>query len=88
MIVRIRHCIADGFILISVTMALVDGGLPPPAKPGKGETATSEDWLNGVLRDTLRKSFADTTVRALGAVGEGAARSLGMLAVRKTCRAG
>jgi diacylglycerol O-acyltransferase len=75
MIVRIHHCIADGIALISVTMSLVDGGLPPPERRKKGEPATSEDWI----ADTLLKPFTDITVRALGAVGEGAARSLGML---------
>ena len=29
LLVRIHHCIADGIALISVTMSLVDGGLPP-----------------------------------------------------------
>ncbi|UUZ66941.1 hypothetical protein LP414_19710 [Polaromonas sp. P1(28)-13] len=32
-----------------------------------------------MFRDTLLKPFTDITVKALGAVGEGAARSLGML---------
>ena len=94
LIVRIHHCIADGIALISVTMALVDGGTPPPARRKKdadGADAASlssepsahaapgvqgaEDWIT----DTLLKPFTDITVKALGAVGEGAARSLGML---------
>ncbi|MEO6016878.1 MAG: wax ester/triacylglycerol synthase family O-acyltransferase, partial [Polaromonas sp.] len=78
MIVRIHHCIADGIALISVTMSLVDGGAPPPErhkKPADGGSSSAEDWI----ADTLLKPFTDITVKALGAVGEGAARSLGML---------
>ncbi|MFC6283146.1 MULTISPECIES: wax ester/triacylglycerol synthase family O-acyltransferase [Polaromonas] len=76
MIVRIHHCIADGIALISVTMSLVDGGAPPPERRKKNAAATgAEDWI----ADTLLKPFTDITVKALGAVGEGAARSLGML---------
>jgi diacylglycerol O-acyltransferase / wax synthase len=76
LIVRIHHCIADGIALISVTMSLVDGGSAPPERRKK-EAAVSgpEDWI----ADTLLKPFTDLTVKALGAVGEGAARSLGML---------
>jgi diacylglycerol O-acyltransferase / wax synthase len=75
MIVRIHHCIADGIALISVTMSLVDGGAAPPERPAKSATHGAEDWI----ADTLLKPFTDITVKALGAVGEGAARSLGML---------
>ena len=75
MIVRIHHCIADGIALISVTMSLVDGGAPPPERRKKEPAAGAEDWIT----DTLLKPFTDITVKALGAVGEGAARSLGML---------
>jgi WS/DGAT/MGAT family acyltransferase len=74
MIVRIHHCIADGIALISVTMSLVDGGLPPPERSRK-QASGAEDWI----ADTLIKPFTDMTVKALGAAGEGAARSLGML---------
>jgi diacylglycerol O-acyltransferase len=76
MIVRIHHCIADGIALISVTMSLVDGGAAPPERRKKAAAAAGpEDWI----ADTLLKPFTDITVKALGAVGEGAARSLGML---------
>ena len=80
MIVRIHHCIADGIALISVTMSLVDGGVAPPepvAKNanGKSPAHSAEDWI----AETLLKPFTDITVKALGAVGEGAARSLGLL---------
>jgi WS/DGAT/MGAT family acyltransferase len=80
MIVRIHHCIADGIALISVTMSLVDGGVAPPgreARTASGQSAahSAEDWI----ADTLLKPFTDITVKALGVMGEGAARSLGML---------
>src|SRR3982750_3552971 len=75
MIVRIHHCIADGIALISVTMSMVDGGAPPPERRKKAAAAGAEDWIT----DTLLKPFTDITIKALGAVGEGAARSLGML---------
>ena len=83
LIVRIHHCIADGIALISVTMSLVDGGAPPPEQHKKDTADTAkggaEDWLTEMFRDTLLKPFTDLTVKALGAVGAGAARSLGML---------
>jgi len=75
LLVRIHHCIADGIALISVTMALVDGGAPPPERKRKPSPAGAEHWI----ADTLIKPFTDMTVKALGAAGEGAARSLGLL---------
>lgn len=75
MIVRIHHCIADGIALISVTMSLVDGGTAPSERRHRAAPAGAEDWI----ADTLIKPFADLTARALGAAGQGAARSLGML---------
>ena len=84
MIVRIHHCIADGIALISVTMSLVDGGVAPPVPVAKSANSKSaaknavesaEDWIT----DTLLKPFTDISVKALGAVGDGAARSLGLL---------
>ena len=75
MVVRIHHCIADGIALIQVTMSLVDGGAPPPERQKKQAASSAEHWIT----DTLLKPFTDLTVKALGAVGEGASRSLGML---------
>jgi diacylglycerol O-acyltransferase / wax synthase len=76
MMVRIHHCIADGIALISVTTSLVDGGLPPPERKRKEVPTGPEDWLT----HSFLKPFTDLTVKALGAAGEGAARSLQMLA--------
>jgi WS/DGAT/MGAT family acyltransferase len=75
LIVRIHHCIADGIALISVTMSLVDGGLPPPERKRRDKGAGAEDWI----ADTLIKPLTDLTVRALGAAGEGAAKSFSLL---------
>jgi WS/DGAT/MGAT family acyltransferase len=75
MIVRIHHCIADGIALISVTMSLVDGGAPPPPRQRKDKAAGAEDWI----AESLIKPLTDLTVKALGAAGDGAAKSLGLL---------
>ena len=79
MMVRIHHCIADGIALISVTQSLVDGGSPPPERPHrephKEGLEGAEDWI----ADALLKPFTNMTVKALGAAGEGAVRSLGLL---------
>ena len=75
MLVRIHHCIADGIALISVTMSLVDGGAPPPERKRSQAASGAQDWI----ADTLIKPFTDMTVKALGAAGEGAVKSLGML---------
>lgn len=80
MVVRIHHCIADGIALISVTMSLVDGGAPPPERRKKPAPGGAEDWI----AETLLKPFTDLTVKALGAVGEGASRSMGMLNMMDT----
>jgi diacylglycerol O-acyltransferase / wax synthase len=75
MIVRIHHCIADGIALISVTTSLVDGGAPPPERKSKPSVNGAEDWI----ADTLLKPFTDLSVKALGAAGEGVAKSLHLL---------
>ena len=79
MMVRIHHCIADGIALISVTQSLVDGGSPPPERPHPGHhkegIEAAEEWI----ADSLVKPFTNMTVKALGAAGEGAVRSLGLL---------
>jgi diacylglycerol O-acyltransferase / wax synthase len=73
LIVRIHHCIADGIALISVTMSLVDGGIDPPERKRRQHSQDSaEDWI----AQTLVKPFTGLAVKALGAAGEGAARSL------------
>lgn len=75
MIVRIHHCIADGIALIAVTMSLVDGGPAPPERKKNPDSGGAEGWIT----DTLLKPFTDLTVKALGAAGDGAARTLNLL---------
>jgi diacylglycerol O-acyltransferase / wax synthase len=76
MMVRIHHCIADGMALISVTTSLVDGGAPPPERKRNEPTGGAEDWVT----QHLVKPFTDLTIKALGAAGDGAARSMQILA--------
>lgn len=79
LMVRIHHCIADGIALISVTQSLVDGGAPPPIREPRDVhsegLAGAEEWL----ADAILKPLTNMTVKALGAAGEGAVRSLGLL---------
>ncbi len=75
LIARIHHCIADGIALISVMMAMVDGGSAPPSKRKKTGAASTEDWI----ADTLIKPLAGLTVKALDATGNNVAKSLALL---------
>jgi WS/DGAT/MGAT family acyltransferase len=75
LIARIHHCIADGIALISVMNSLVDGGAPPPERKRKGAAEGPEDWL----AETVLKPFTQLTVKALGAAGDSAAKSLHLL---------
>ncbi len=79
LMVRIHHCIADGIALISVTQSLVDGGAPPPQRTAREARREglegAEDWIAHALLKPLTKM----TVKALGAAGEGATRSMGLL---------
>ncbi len=79
LMVRIHHCIADGIALIAVTQSLMDGGAPPPEPhhhpPHHDGVAGAEEWL----ADSVLKPFTNMTVKALTAVGEGVAQSLGLL---------
>ena len=79
MMVRIHHCIADGIALISVTQSLVDGGAAPPARkaspPKREGLEGAKDWVEHSVIDPLTKM----AVKALGAAGEGAARSFDIL---------
>ena len=75
LMVRIHHCIADGIALISVTMSLVDGGAEPPQRKRRPAPEGAEDWI----ADSLIKPLTHMAVKALGAAGDGAAKSLGLL---------
>ncbi len=78
LMVRIHHCIADGIALISVTQSLVDGGSPPPqrrSKPAQDDSGSAEEWLT----ETLLKPLTHMAVKALGAAGDGAVKSMALL---------
>ena len=78
MIVRIHHCIADGIALIGVTMSLVDGGAPPARTGATAHDAVPQDAQAGWSTRCSSPS-PHLTVKALDALGDGAARSLGRL---------
>lgn len=75
MMVRIHHCIADGIALISVTTSLVDGGAAPPERKQREASTGAEDWIT----HSFIKPFTDLTIKALGAAGDGAAKSMQLL---------
>ena len=79
LMVRIHHCIADGIALIAVTQSLVDGGAPPPQRRTRAPRAEGLEGAEEWIADALLKPFTNMTVKALGAAGEGAARSMGLL---------
>jgi hypothetical protein len=83
MMVRIHHCIADGIALISVTQSLVDGGVPPPQRAPREARADGLEGAEAWISDALLKPLTSMTVKALGAAGEGAARSMGLLGGRR-----
>lgn len=93
LIVCIHQCIADGIALICVLLTMVDGGAEPTVlsarrrrrvaaaqaeaasgahKPG---LASAEDWV----ANTVIKPLTEIAVRALDTLGDGAARSMGLL---------
>ncbi|MEO8013052.1 MAG: wax ester/triacylglycerol synthase family O-acyltransferase [Polaromonas sp.] len=78
MILRIHHCIADGIALLGVIMSMADGGAPPPVPGEQGAAAAPQDaqaWMVGSVLTPL----THLAVRALDALGDGAARSFGRL---------
>jgi diacylglycerol O-acyltransferase / wax synthase len=76
LIVRIHHCIADGIALIAVMMSLVDGGATPPQRQARQAPDGAEEWI----AHSLVKPIAEAAVRALDAAGDGAVKSLRLLA--------
>lgn len=79
LMVRIHHCIADGIALISVTQSLVDGGCAPPEPPHRDALRPGLDGAEDWIADALLRPLTNMTVKALGAAGDGAARSMGLL---------
>jgi diacylglycerol O-acyltransferase len=77
LVARVHHCIADGIALISVMLAITDGGIDPPArKLRKAAEDSGGDWLT----DAVVKPFTGLTVKAIGMYGSGVAKSMEVLA--------
>ncbi len=79
LVCRFHHCIADGIALTAVTLAMTDGGTPPPVPPAAAtdETASPvEDWLS----ESVLKPLTGLTIKAIGLSGEGLAKSMDALA--------
>ena len=79
-IARIHHCIGDGIALISVMMAITDGGAVPPLREhahhdDEDADGVARDWL----ADAVIKPFTDAAVQALGIYGDGVARAMDAL---------
>jgi diacylglycerol O-acyltransferase len=75
LIARVHHCIADGIALISVMMAITDGGIDPPARKARKSDEGEIDWLT----DAVVKPLTDLTVKAIGMYGGGVAKSMEVL---------
>jgi WS/DGAT/MGAT family acyltransferase len=75
LIARIHHCIGDGIALIQVTMSVTDGGADPPTRRAREADEIEHDWLS----EAVVKPLTDIMVKALGATGEGMARSMDAL---------
>jgi diacylglycerol O-acyltransferase / wax synthase len=67
LVVRIHHCIGDGIALISVMMAITDGGIDPPKRLRR--------WLS----DAVMKPLTDLAAKAVGMYGGGMAKSMAVL---------
>jgi diacylglycerol O-acyltransferase len=77
-IARIHHCIGDGIALTSVMMSITDGGGDPPVR--RRRVKPTDDAEHDWLFDAVLKPLTDIAVKALGATGEGVARSIDVLA--------
>jgi WS/DGAT/MGAT family acyltransferase len=77
LIVRVHHCIGDGIALISVVMAITDGGIDPPKRPPReaGADDAEHDWL----ADAVLKPLGDLATKAMGIYGGGVAKSAEIL---------
>ena len=78
LIARIHHCIGDGIALISVMMAITDGGNDPPQRRRRSapdDDASGDDWLS----DAVLKPLSGLATQAITMIGGGAAKSIDML---------
>jgi WS/DGAT/MGAT family acyltransferase len=84
LIARVHHCIADGIALISVMMAITDGGSDPPRRERRPRADDGDDWLSAMVL----KPLGGLTAKAAGVVEQSIARSLAALADPKQGWAG
>jgi diacylglycerol O-acyltransferase / wax synthase len=75
LIARVHHCIGDGIALISVMMAITDGGSDPPKRRRREAPEPEGDWL----ADAVMKPLTDLAAKAIGMYGGGVAKSVEML---------
>ncbi len=76
LVARVHHCIGDGIALISVMLAITDGGTDPPKRKPKREAPESDaDWL----ADAVMKPLTGLAVKAIGMYGSGVAKSMAVL---------
>jgi diacylglycerol O-acyltransferase len=74
LVARVHHCIGDGIALISVMMAITDGGSEPPRRERGAKSG--DDWL----ADAVRKPLGGLSAKAASLAEAGIARALEVLA--------
>jgi diacylglycerol O-acyltransferase / wax synthase len=75
LVARVHHCIGDGIALISVMMAITDGGIDPPKRKLRAEPEGEADWL----ADAVMKPLTDLASKAIGMYGGGVGKTMEML---------
>ena len=77
LIARVHHCIGDGIALISVMMAITDGGSEPPRRERRARDADDgADWL----ADAVVKPLGGLSAKAAALAEASIARALEVLA--------
>ena len=74
LVARVHHCIGDGIALISVMMAITDGGIDPPRRKQRELPESEGDWLS----DAVMKPLTDLATKAIGMYG-GVGKTMEML---------
>jgi diacylglycerol O-acyltransferase / wax synthase len=75
LVARVHHCIGDGIALISVMMAITDGGIDPPKRKKREVPESEGDWL----ADAVMKPLTDLATKAIGMYGGGVGKTMEML---------
>jgi diacylglycerol O-acyltransferase / wax synthase len=75
LVARVHHCIGDGIALISVMMAITDGGIDPPKRKKREVPEGEADWL----ADAVMKPLTDLATKAIGMYGGGVGKTMEML---------